>query len=130
MIKKAKWVVKEAVLRVKYMTSKDCIFCKIIAGKIPSKRVLENKYVIAINDINPVASVHVLVIPKVHIESVMTIADVDAEVIIEMHKAAAKIVKDKKLEAFRLAYNGGKYQHVPHLHMHLVAGKTVQWSKL
>ena len=101
---------------------KDCIFCKIVKGEIPSKPLLENESVLAINDINPVAAVHILIIPKVHIDSVLTMGDGDAGVIIEMHKAAQKLVAKLKLSTFRLAYNGGKYQHVPHLHMHLLAG--------
>jgi len=130
MIKKAKWALKEGVLRVKYMLSSDCVFCKIIAGEIKSKAVLENEHVIAINDINPVSAVHVLIIPKTHIESVLTIGDMDSGVIMEMYKAAQKLVGQLRLDSFRLAFNGGKFQHVPHLHMHLVAGKKIQWSKL
>jgi len=129
MLRKAKWLIKETQLRVKYRTSKDCIFCKIASGEISSKPVLENNNVIAINDVNPVADVHILIIPKKHIDSVLTISDSDAGDIVEMHKAAQQLVKEKNLDAFRLAFNGGKYQHVPHLHMHLLAGGSVQWKK-
>jgi len=109
---------------------KDCIFCKLISGEIPTKPVLENDNILAINDINPVASVHILIIPKVHIESVLTVGAGDGRVIIEMFKAAQKLVFERKLESFRLAFNAGKYQHVGHLHMHLLAGGSVKWSKL
>ena len=130
MIRKAKWVVKELVLRIKYMTEKDCIFCKIIRGEIKSKPVFDNESILAINDVNPVAQTHVLIIPKKHIDSVLAVSDHDAPDVTEMFKAAQEIVKDKKLDAFRLAFNGGRYQHVPHLHMHLLAGGSVQWGKL
>lgn len=130
MIKKAKWLAKEAQLRVSYMMSKDCLFCKLIAGEIPTKPIFENESILAINDINPIAQTHVLIIPKVHIDSVMTVADGDGGVIIEMFKVAQKLVTDKKLKAFRLAFNGGDYQHVPHLHMHLISGGKVEWRKL
>lgn len=112
------------------MMSKDCIFCKIVSGEIKSKPVFETDSVLAIVDINPIASVHILIIPKVHIDSVLTISKDDGGVIIEMFDVAKKLVEKEKLKAFRIAFNGGVYQHVPHLHMHLVAGKTIHWSKL
>ncbi|HSX18834.1 MAG TPA: HIT domain-containing protein [Candidatus Saccharimonadales bacterium] len=130
MIKKTKWLLKEARLRVSYMMSKDCIFCKIVSGEIKSKPVFETDSVLAIVDINPIASVHILIMPKVHIDSVLTISKDDGGVIIEMFDVAKKLVEKEKLKAFRIAFNGGVYQHVPHLHMHLVAGKTIHWSKL
>jgi histidine triad (HIT) family protein len=130
MFKRVKWVAKEAALRVKYMTSSDCLFCKIVRGEMSTKLVFETDTIIAFNDINPVAKVHILIVPKKHIESVETIKEEDATQIIEMFKVAQKLVTERKLDAYRLAFNGGKYQHVPHLHMHLLAGGTVQWSKL
>ena len=130
MLNKTKWLVKEAKLRIKYMTVKDCIFCKIARGEIATKLVLETESVIAFSDINPVASVHILIVPRRHIESVVTIKSEDASWIIDMFSVAKKIAKDMSLDAFRLAFNGGRYQHVLHLHMHLLAGGSVEWSKL
>lgn len=130
MIKKTKFLIKEGHLRVKYLLMKDCIFCKIVKGEITSKPLLENKHVLAIFDINPVADLHILIFPKVHIDSVMTIGDSDGGVIIEMYKAAQKLILERKLDAYRLAFNGGKYQHIPHLHMHLISGKKVEWKNL
>ena len=121
---------KEVVLRVQYMTSKDCLFCKLVAGEIKTDPVLVTERVIAVVDINPVARVHVVIIPKVHIESVLTVSGEDANDVMAMFEVAQKIIADKKLSAFRLAFNGGTYQHVPHLHMHLLAGGSVRWSKL
>ena len=130
MLKGARFYLKEAQLRITYMVNKDCIFCKIIAGEIKSKPVFESESVIAIYDINPVAKVHILIISKNHIESVMTIDHKNSKDIIEMFAAAQKLVLKNNLSAYRLAFNGGSYQHVPHLHMHLVAGGKVEWSKL
>lgn len=130
MLKRAKFLAKEGVLRIKYMTSKDCIFCKIIAGEIPSKKIFEDELVVAFPDINPVAKVHILIIPKKHIGSVLDVENDDGKEIVAMYKAAKKIIGDMKLDAFRLSFNGGKFQHVPHLHMHLLAGSKIEWSKL
>ncbi len=130
MIKKAKFLAKEAQLRIKYMISKDCIFCKIVTGEIKSNFVAETEKVVAFADINPIAEVHFLIVPKKHIESVLTISDSEASDLMAMHEVAKKLIEDNKLDAFRLAYNGGRFQHVPHLHMHLLAGKKIDWRKL
>ena len=130
MLRKTKWLFKEATLRLKYMTENDCLFCNIIKGKLATHKVLETKNVLAIYDVNPVAKIHILIIPKKHIESVMTVSDVNANDLVNLFQAAQKIVNDRKLDAFRLAFNGGKYQHVAHLHMHLLAGDKIVWSKL
>ena len=112
------------------MTSRDCLFCKLVAGEIKTDKVLETNSVVAVNDINPVAETHIVIIPKKHIDSVLTVESSDFRDIIEMFGVAKKLVEEKKLLAFRLAFNGGRYQHVPHLHMHLLAGGSVKWSKL
>ncbi|EKE12894.1 MAG: protein kinase C inhibitor [uncultured bacterium] len=130
MIKKARFLAKEAQLRVKYIMEKDCIFCKLINGQMKANFVVETEKVVAFADINPVSDVHILIVPKKHIESVLTISREDAGDLVEMHEVAKKLVSDNKLEAFRLAYNGGRFQHVGHLHMHLLAGRSIQWSKL
>lgn len=130
MIRKAKFLAKEAQLRVKYMINKDCIFCKLISGEMKSNFILETGKAVAFDDINPVSDVHILIVPKKHIESVLTVSADDADYLVEMHEVAKKLVADKGLSAFRLAYNGGKFQHVGHLHMHLLAGNKVDWRKL
>ena len=112
------------------MINKDCIFCKLINGEMKSNFILETGKAVAFNDINPVSDVHILIVPKKHIESVLTVSAGDADYLIEMHEVAKKLVADKGLGAFRLAYNGGKFQHVPHLHMHLLAGSKIQWNRL
>src|SRR3990167_10859185 len=130
MIRKAKWLVKEAQLRVKYMTSKDCIFSQMVEGKIKTQPILETVKTLAIADVNPVAPVHILIIPKRHIESTLTIDASCAGDMIDMFEVSQKLVDAKKLNAYRLTFNGAKYQHVPHLHMHLLAGGKIEWSKL
>lgn len=130
MLKKAKWAIKEAKLRIEYKMTKDCIFCKIVNGELKSKPIYQSDSVMAINDINPVAENHVLIFPRHHIDSVLTVKKGDGEVLEEMFDAAQKLISERKIEAFRLAFNGGRYQHIPHLHMHLVAGSTIKWSRL
>lgn len=130
MIKALKFFVKEAALRVKYMTTDQCIFCKIISGEIKKDFVAKTEKVVAFEDINPVASTHILILPRRHIESILAVGEADGNDLVAMFKVAQKIVTDKNLDAFRIAFNGGKYQHVPHLHMHLLAGGSIKWSKL
>ena len=130
MLNKAKWLAKETALRIKYMTSQECIFCKIIKGEIKVEPIVESKLVIAFNDINPVAKTHILIVSKRHIESVGTIKEDDSNELVEMFLVADKIVKQRNLSAFHLTFNGGSYQHVPHLHMHLLSGGKIEWSKL
>ena len=130
MYKKAKFLAKEAKLRVEYMVSRDCIFCKIIGGKMKTKFIKENEKVVVFDDVNPVADTHILVVPKKHIKSTATIAESDGDDIVEMFRVASEVAKEKKLQAYRLSFNVGTYQHVPHLHMHLLAGGKIQWSKL
>lgn len=130
MIDKAQWFIKELILRIKYMSAEDCIFCQIVRGEIKSKPILETEGILAINDINPVAPVHILIIPKNHIDSVLTVGEENGADLVGMFEAARILVGGLKLDSFRLAFNGGNYQHVPHLHMHLLAGGKVEWKKL
>lgn len=124
------WKIKEANLRIKYKMAKDCLFCQIVEGKLKSKIIAENSGAIAINDINPVAKVHVLIIPKKHIDSVLTINNQDGEVLVGMMELVKSLTEELRLEAFRATFNGGKFQHVGHLHMHLLSGSKIEWEKL
>ncbi len=130
MIKKAKFYAKEAILRAKYIMEKGCIFCKIMSGEVKTEFLYESKTVVAFADLNPVARVHILIVPRRHIDSLLTIEDSDSREVLGMFKAVAKIVKDKNLEAFRVAFNGGKFQHIGHIHMHLLAEGKIDWGKL
>jgi histidine triad (HIT) family protein len=102
----------------------DCIFCKITKGEIPSTKVFESDKIIAFNDINPKAKVHILIVPKKHIESIKHLEEMDKELVGEMFLAAQKIAKDKNLEGYKLVVNVGREggQLVDHLHLHLLSG--------
>jgi len=102
----------------------DCLFCKIIKGEIPSDKVFENDQIIAFKDINPKARVHILVVPKKHIESIKHLEEIDKELIGEMFLAARKIAKEQNLEGYKLVINVGREggQLIDHLHLHLLSG--------
>ena len=103
----------------------DCIFCKIVEGKIPASRVYEDDDILAFKDINPARPVHVLVIPKKHITSLATVAPEDAAVLGKMLVKANEIaVEQGSPDGFRVIINTGRVgqQEVPHLHMHIVGG--------
>ena len=121
---------KEAALRVKYMTSKDCLFCKIVGGETKSDIIYQDDKVIAFWDVNPIAATHILIVPKKHVESVLSVGSSNGTDLVAMFNAAAKVSKGKGIDSFRLSFNVGRFQHVPHLHMHLLAGGKVEWSKL
>ena len=104
----------------------DCLFCKIVAGKIPAKVVYEDEDILAFNDINPLRPVHVLVIPKKHITSLATATADDVLVLGKMLAKANEIATAQgSPEGFRVIINTGRVgnQEVPHLHMHIVGGQ-------
>ncbi len=100
----------------------DCIFCKIANKKIYSEIVFETDEVIAFKDANPSAEIHILIIPKKHIN---TFLDIDDSVTLnKMHKVAKELINNLNLEeGYKMIFNGGKYQVVNHVHWHLMAGK-------
>lgn len=103
----------------------DCIFCKIVKGEIPSKKVYEDENILAFYDIHPLAPIHVLVIPKKHIAKLSEASDEDENLLGKLQLAAARIAKDLKIDdAFRvLLCNGEKAgQSVFHIHYHLRGG--------
>lgn len=106
----------------------DCVFCKIVSGEIPSKRVYEDDQVIVINDLNPEAPVHVLVIPKEHTENILTASP---EILVHVKKVLPEIVKKLGIaeKGFRIVVNTGVEggQTVPHLHIHILGGKELGW---
>ena len=109
----------------------DCIFCKIAAGQIPAKLVYEDSRVVAFRDIKPEARVHVLLIPRRHVERVSVLtSDDDFQLVADIHRAAIKIAKDEGLEAgFRLVTNSGPDagQSVDHLPYQLLGGRRMKW---
>ena len=109
----------------------NCIFCKIVNGEIPSNKVYEDESVLAFNDINPAAPVHILVIPKKHIESAVALTDEDDELIAHIFQVIKLIAKEQGLDnGFRLVSNIGEDggQTVKHLHFHILGGKKLSES--
>lgn len=108
----------------------DCIFCKIASGEIPSAKVYEDDTVVAFNDLEPQAPVHVLIIPKTHITSMADINEDNSGVVAHIFEVAAIIAKEKGLDdGFRVVSNCGDSagQSVKHLHFHLMGGRTFGW---
>ena len=107
----------------------DCIFCKIIAGEIPSNKVYEDDRVLAFRDIAPQAPTHILVIPKEHIPSFAAISADNAPLIAHVLTVTAKVAKVAGLEegGYRIVSNCGPDagQTVPHLHFHILGGKKL-----
>lgn len=99
----------------------DCLFCSIISKKISAKVVFEDNDVVIIPDINPKARVHLLVLPKTHIKSFLDLSGNQLFLLTKMVEVVQTIVRDQKLEGgYQLLFNGGKHQHVPHLHWHIL----------
>mgnify|MGYP003307381537 CR=1 FL=1 len=108
----------------------DCIFCKIIAGDIPSAKVYEDEKILAFKDINPQAPVHILIVPKEHIASAAEINAENSAVVAKIFEVAAKIAEEKGLsDGFRVVTNCGDSagQTVKHLHFHLLSGRDMTW---
>lgn len=109
----------------------DCIFCKIAAGEIPSKKVYEDESVLVFHDIDAKAPVHVLIIPKKHVASVLELSRQDAELVAHIFEVAKRIAEELGVDksGFRLVANTGADagQSVPHLHFHLLAGRYLEW---
>ena len=106
----------------------NCIFCKIIAGEIPSSKVYEDERVYAFRDINPMAPVHVLIVPKTHIESADGINADNAAFVARIFEAIPKIAASEGLtNGYRVITNCGEdgCQSVKHLHFHLLGGKKL-----
>lgn len=108
----------------------DCIFCKIINKEIPSEIVYEDDKILAFKDIDPQAPVHILIIPKVHINSLDELDENQSDLIGYLIYNVKKIVQELGLEnGYRLVNNCGVdgYQTVNHIHFHLIGGRKMQW---
>ena len=107
----------------------DCIFCKIIKGEIPSTKVYEDYEILAFNDVNPAAPIHILVISKKHISSLVDLNEEDEKLVGKIYSVINKIAEDRgfKDDGFRVIVNCGKNggQEVMHLHFHILAGKKL-----
>ena len=108
----------------------DCIFCKIIERKIPAKFEFENSDLIAIQDVNPQAPVHILIVPKKHIADINHITEENRPLVGDLIHRAKEIACQKKVEdGYRLVINNGAKagQSVFHLHLHLLGGRRMSW---
>ncbi|MBI4035845.1 HIT domain-containing protein [Candidatus Daviesbacteria bacterium] len=106
----------------------NCIFCKIIRKEIPKDFEFESEKLVVFADINPAADIHLLIVPKQHIGGILDLGVEQGVLLAEIYSTVNKLVKEKGLESdlYRVVVNGGKAQHVPHLHFHLLGG---EWKK-
>lgn len=113
------------------MTAPDCLFCKIAAREIPAEMIYEDDQLVAIRDINPAAPVHFLLIPKVHIASLMNANPEHAEMLGSIQLLASRLALQEGIaeQGFRLVNNCGEWggQSVYHLHYHVLGGKPMGW---
>lgn len=109
----------------------SCLFCKIVAGEIPAKRVYEDEIVVAFEDINPQAPVHVLVIPKRHVATLNDLQASDDQLVGTLVRRAAAIANERGLAAggYRTVFNcnSDAGQTVFHIHLHLLGGRRMTW---
>ena len=112
-------------------TDPNCIFCKIVAGQIPAKKVYEDDGILAFHDIHPWAPVHVLLIPKHHVGSMADVTDADAPLLGRMMAVSSRLMRELGVtNGFRHIINTGRdgMQEVPHLHLHVIGGPR-PWAK-
>jgi len=111
--------------------AEDCLFCKIIAGEVPSTIVHQDDDVVAFEDINPQAPTHVVIVPRQHIPTVNDLEDEDQELFGKLATAAKQIAGDRGIaeDGYRLVMNcnAGAGQSVWHIHMHLLGGRRLRW---
>ena len=107
----------------------NCLFCKIVAGEIPSNKVYEDELCYAFYDIDPQAPTHVLVVPKAHIQSVAAVNGENAAVVGHIFTVIAQVTKQLGLESYRVVSNIGEQagQSVFHLHFHVLGGRDMTW---
>ena len=108
----------------------DCLFCKLVAGQIPTKKVYEDERVFVFEDIQPQAPTHVLIVPKRHIVGLKEAKGEDAEILGYCQLTAAKIARERGIEdGYRTVYNVGPRagQSVFHIHLHLLGGRDLKW---
>ncbi len=108
----------------------DCLFCKIAAGEIPSKKLFEDDTLLAFSDIDPQAPVHFLVIPKTHISGADAITPENSAIVAHIYEVIARLAGQLGLTGgFRVVSNCGADagQSVPHLHFHVLAGRSLAW---
>lgn len=106
----------------------NCVFCKIVRGEIPSRKVYEDADIFAFHDINPVAAVHFMIVPKAHVDSLLHVDESHREILGKIMVMAPRLAKEQGLgEGFRTIVNTGRIsrQEVFHLHVHVIGDKDV-----
>ncbi|MCI5148172.1 MAG: histidine triad nucleotide-binding protein [Candidatus Electrothrix sp. MAN1_4] len=109
--------------------AEDCLFCTIIQGDIPADKLYEDDELLVFRDINPVAPLHFLVIPKKHISGPSEVTAEDERIIGKMMRIGNQVAKEENIEQFRLVFNNGPEagQTVFHIHMHVLGGRSLNW---
>lgn len=109
----------------------SCLFCKIASGEIPAKIVHQDEYLVAIEDINPAAPLHLLLIPRKHVVNTLGLLPEDDALIGHLHRVAAMLAQERGVaeSGFRLVTNTNSAagQSVYHIHFHLLAGRSLTW---
>ncbi len=109
----------------------DCLFCRIARGEVPARVIYQDEQAVAFHDINPQAPVHVLIIPRKHIDKVLNISQEDEALIGHLHYVANLIARELGIaeDGYRLVFNVGRHggQHVYHIHLHLLGGRPMGW---
>lgn len=112
-------------------TSSECIFCKIVAGEIPCRKVYEDEHVIAFHDLYPAAPSHALVIPKKHVSTLLDFTEEDTELMGKVLRGVQHVAKELGLDesGFRVVNNMGEHggQTVYHVHFHVLGGRHLTW---
>lgn len=113
------------------MSDGDCLFCRIVADEIPSRRVYEDELVIAFHDVAPRAPTHILIVPRRHIASALELGDADGPLLGRLFAAAAEVARGQGIaeQGYRLVSNVGRWggQTVEHVHLHLLGGRPFDW---
>lgn len=108
-----------------------CVFCKIVRREIPADLVHEDEDLVAFRDVNPQAPVHILIVPKAHVESILVLSGEDDAVIARAVRLAARLASSYGVaeSGFRLVCNTNRHagQSVPHIHIHLLGGRPMSW---
>jgi histidine triad (HIT) family protein len=109
----------------------DCLFCRIVAGELPADTVHQDDLIVAIRDINPRAPTHLLLMPRRHVESAAELAESDGPLLGRLFEVAAQLARDAGIakQGYRVTTNVGRAggQTVPHLHFHLMGGRSFSW---
>ncbi len=109
----------------------DCLFCRIASGQVPTKKVYEDEEVVAFEDINPQAPVHMLVIPRKHTPTLNDLGPEDDATLGRLHRVAAELARDRDLSerGYRVVMNCNEEagQTVFHIHLHLLGGRRMKW---